>query len=582
MKSISAISDVSERDLKTLLNEIHQHNTRLPSFQRGFVWSAAAIKRLLGSVGNSYPIGSILRVKTKNGNSPLGARLFEPYDDKNVVPSSDVFQFMVLDGQQRLTSLLHVFYGLGDYLFFIDFKKLTAVIDDSEDFEDAIEVVKRSQINRLKYDDNDVLRDRWLMPCTYLSDGGYFRWKGEISANIDKKNDAKFSNFCSNITDYKIPVVTLKEDIELDALCTIFESINNSGKQLTPFELVNAKIYGSSETAIELSKKYKEAITDYPALNEKQLTDYTILQVITLLATYNSTTSGTSCKKKDVLQLKVADIDNWWDKTILSANFVIGNLLKNDCGLFNSSYLPYKSVLIPLIAIVAHTKFYEKTDKNVGAIRADLIRWYWNVVFAQIYETSTDTRGAKDFNELVSWITQSGSEPENMQKNFLDGLDLREYDNPNSGIYRGVLCLASMQKPRDFYSGSPVDTFENIDDHHVFPDAFLKNYVDANGKKPYNNSDKLRNNILNRALISSTTNKKIQAKKPSVYIRDIKSTYMLSSKFIDMLKSHLLPHEDITCYENNDYELFLKQREKIIIEQIKIVTGRKNLLDTTN
>jgi hypothetical protein len=111
---------------------------------------------------------------------------------------------MVLDGQQRLTSLLQVFYGLGDYLFFIDFKKLTAVIDDSEDFEDAIEVVKRSQISRLKYDDNNVLRDRWLMPCTYLSNGGYYQWKGELSPKIDKEYNTKFNEWCNNIISYKL------------------------------------------------------------------------------------------------------------------------------------------------------------------------------------------------------------------------------------------------------------------------------------------------------------------------------------------------------------------------------------------
>jgi uncharacterized protein with ParB-like and HNH nuclease domain len=137
---MSSISDVQPRSLKELLAEINRHDTRLPEFQRDYVWNVAAIKKLLGSVGSNFPIGSILRLSTKTGQAPFGWRLFNPYNIEQVNIDQS-FKYMVLDGQQRLTSLLHAFYGLGEYLFYIDFKKLhfqyTETPDDI-DFEDCI------------------------------------------------------------------------------------------------------------------------------------------------------------------------------------------------------------------------------------------------------------------------------------------------------------------------------------------------------------------------------------------------------------------------------------------------------------
>lgn len=62
----------------------------------------------------------------RNTHSYFAAREFEG------APSLDSFQptYLILDGQQRLTSLFQAFYGVGEYQYFIRLKPL---LDGAED-----------------------------------------------------------------------------------------------------------------------------------------------------------------------------------------------------------------------------------------------------------------------------------------------------------------------------------------------------------------------------------------------------------------------------------------------------------------
>ncbi len=604
---MSNIADVQPRVLKSLLLEIHQDDTRLPEFQRDFVWSVDAIKRLLGSLGNEYPIGSILRLNINNGQAPFGWRLFNPYNTTKKQVNT-TFKYMVLDGQQRLTSLLHAFYGLGDYLFYIDFKNLhdqyNQIADHSDNtpddinFEECIVTVKKTQIERpqYQYNQDSVQKTKWLMPIKYLSEGGFYQWLGRVEPTISQEDKNRFYELCENISNYQIPVVTLSENISISAICTIFETLNSSGKQLTPFELVSARIYGQSQSTVEMRKLVQNAQLQYTHIASKEFSDYALLQVLALLVTYNSRIDKqkanptidlrnlpvVSCKRKDVLAINVSDVNQYWDDIIEASDFAF-QMLKASCGLIDLRYLPYKSILVPLIATIVQIRLHKKSGPTVAAIKVKLTEWYWNVVFSQHYETSTDTRGATDFVQLVDWIENNKPQPSTMHTDVIEQLSLREFDNPNSGIYKAVICLINQRQALDFYSGNSVNTLSEIDDHHVFPYAFLKQKfprTDINDKQ----REQYYNCVLNRTLISRRTNIKIKDKMPSIYIAEIKNTHrksvistVLSSdnrtKFHDIFDSHLLPHEDDTCYLNDDYESFLSQRQDVIMLEIKKVTG---------
>ena len=103
---------VGQKPLRDLLNEIHTGSARLPDFQRDFVWDPNATISLILSIAQNFPAGSILRVL--DGQQSFETRAFAGAPDLKTK-----HHVLVLDGQQRLTSLYQAFYGVGEYLSLI-------------------------------------------------------------------------------------------------------------------------------------------------------------------------------------------------------------------------------------------------------------------------------------------------------------------------------------------------------------------------------------------------------------------------------------------------------------------------------
>src|SRR4029434_306439 len=125
---MSLFEDTNPRALKDLLGEIHSRLMVLPDFQRDFVWEPGATQELIVSIANNYPAGSLLRVR--DTKRVFAARELEGAPDLD----GQKHIFLVLDGQQRLTSLYQAFYGVGEHRYYLDLQKL---LEDA-DFEEAI------------------------------------------------------------------------------------------------------------------------------------------------------------------------------------------------------------------------------------------------------------------------------------------------------------------------------------------------------------------------------------------------------------------------------------------------------------
>ena len=82
-------------EVETLLKDIENKDLVLPEFQREFVWKEQDIKTFIQSLYNGYPTGSLLIWKTLNPPKLRG-------DNK---PSENIYTRVLLDGQQRLTTL---------------------------------------------------------------------------------------------------------------------------------------------------------------------------------------------------------------------------------------------------------------------------------------------------------------------------------------------------------------------------------------------------------------------------------------------------------------------------------------------
>ena len=96
--------DSTKRLLPDILKEIINGQIQLPDFQRGWIWDDDHVRSLLISISRSFPVGAVMLLET-GGSVNFQVRPIEniPVDK----PLSKV-ELLVLDGQQRLTTLTQV------------------------------------------------------------------------------------------------------------------------------------------------------------------------------------------------------------------------------------------------------------------------------------------------------------------------------------------------------------------------------------------------------------------------------------------------------------------------------------------
>jgi hypothetical protein len=174
---------------------------------------------------------------------------------------------------------------------------------------------------------------------------------------------------------------------------------------------------------------------------------------------------------------------------------------------------------------------------------------------------------------LVGWL-KGGDPPETIALLKFDPNLLRDTTPRQRAIYRGTICLVlgCAGGARDFHTqsiitGNLIDQ-EGIDDHHIFPAAYLE-------KKKGISESKRRDCVLNRTLIDRTTNQMISDCAPSHYLAQIKNT--VNFPFDTVLKSHCLPTGDTSSLLTDDFEAFLTWRQNELWKEIQRVTGLQTM-----
>lgn len=561
---MSIFEDTNPRELKELLADIHGRNMVLPDFQRDFVWDPAATQELIVSIANNFPAGSLLRVRDRN--RIFAAREFEG------APKIDgqSHTFLVLDGQQRLTSLYQAFFGVGDHRYYLDLKKLLA----GNDFEESIFHLRTTTKKVNEYATEDGQAKELIAPLSVLKDGagGFSKWVRKVARRLESDARIKLEDelteveekWIQTIDDYRFPVVTLAENTTADALCTIFETLNRTGVKLTVFELLTARFW---KDGIRLREEWESARETYPIIAEFDVDPYYLLQAIALVSR-----AAPSCKKSDVLNLAVADFNTWWNK-VVSALAEGLTILRDDCGVALPKWMPYATMLVPLIAVLANSG----TDNTAatGANREKIKRWFWCSVFGQAYENAPNSQAAKDLTELLRWFN-GGDEPDVVRGLRFDPRTLRDVTPRQRAIYRGTICLilGAGNLARDFHTQAVITgklmKEESIDDHHIFPSDFLQKVKGVDIARQ-------RDCIVNRTLIDAVTNRKISNRAPSDYLKAIRDTP--GFPFDAVLESHFLPTGEASPFWTDNYEVFLDWRQERLWIEIKRVTGLEAATD---
>ena len=100
---------MNKRDIsiETLIEKIKSKEITLPEIQRRYVWTSTKVRDLLDSLYRGYPTGTILVWENQDGNQHSRDL------DVDMAPSQSAIStnLMLLDGQQRLTSLTALMTG---------------------------------------------------------------------------------------------------------------------------------------------------------------------------------------------------------------------------------------------------------------------------------------------------------------------------------------------------------------------------------------------------------------------------------------------------------------------------------------
>ena len=442
------------RQLMAMLDQMHSGELALPDFQRTFVWAPDATRELIVSMIRGFPAGNLLFLQ--GGSGQFKPRTAEGAPDSHLQPSH-----LILDGQQRLTSVYQALFGVGQSRFFLD---LGGVLSGAE-VDESVRVVSVERAQGLAA--IEAQASALVLPIAEVRNGGSIRWIDKVvRARADEDPDRVRAllyeaqqAYVEPLTRYSFPVTVLPESTELEAVCTIFETLNRTGRPLTPFELISARAFAGG---LSLFDHWQAARDEYPILEDFEIEPYYLLQVIALRL-------GTQCKRSIVLGLPADAIEQEWAPAVHDMASAL-SMLRVECGVVVSKWLPYRPMLIPLA--VAWRDIAAATGPEQGAMRAKLIRWFWCACFTGEYESSSATLAERDSPVLRAWL--AGGEPPPVVRDFAwDPERWREITRRQQGLYRATISLTLSQSPRDFHTGAPLTpeliNAEKIDDHHVFP-----------------------------------------------------------------------------------------------------------------
>ena len=177
---------VNTRQLETLLDEIHSEALGLPDFQRSYVWDPDDTVHLIASIARQYPAGSILTVG--NAGNYFVTRKFEKAPDNGHNPN-----YLVLDGQQRLTSLYQAFFGCGEYIFYLDINLYLEGKDlaDGEviKFQKAKKKVGTKSFREVMESDISYQAENRVMPLSVIFGPGknFNKWEKKFNKAIPEE-----------------------------------------------------------------------------------------------------------------------------------------------------------------------------------------------------------------------------------------------------------------------------------------------------------------------------------------------------------------------------------------------------------
>ena len=568
--------------IKHLISHIDENNIVLPEFQRNFVWDFTKSYDLFDSLVREIFIGSIIYgvpsfeisvrgidIRPRRGKGSRAKIEITSYNKSKIEQLVQVGNFrLLLDGQQRVTSIYRALKGF-DKVWFI--ARETNQNTENNTLEESLgEFSGRESEDNLSINLHDIYQ---IMDGTIRRESQKEDILKRSQFGMKLQNDSfdkVFSNYLS-LTDKLQDLFKADKLVSYYLLNTsaekfslFFERSNSKGIQLNFIDILAAKLYSGFNL--------REKIEDYDNQNQGiSLTREVVVRSIAYLVS-----NGKEIGRNYILQNLNSDhFNEHWDKVCNLYTKSVNYLLQNNF-LIGQNWMVYENMLIPLIIFLNDlpgNEFSQSSENQTQFIKY----WFWASILSQRYGGVTLETILRDSSALSHVAKEEVIPNANYFKTFhlkIDNEeDLLNVQSKRSALYQGILNLINYDNSRlvDWKNSNKISTSEKIDDHHIFPKAYLRSLYD-DSHELYS----LIESVVNRTVIPKITNIRIGKKSPSTYLNEIKLT---NSKLDESLDSHLIPREILDGKFDLSYNVFLKNRAiKIMDLVVEHVEAPKNVI----
>lgn len=432
---IQRTTTIEDPDLVDLLDGIHAGEVALPNFQRDFDWTDSDVRALLATVLNGWPMGSLLLIE---GNADT-KDFYDPRAFEYAPPLTGIPETIVLDGQQRLTSLYTALYNKSESVYAVTLGDGLAW-NDIDSLDSSLRTFKRSAWEN-HYASPQAQISARLMPVSALrSSSRFFDWRDSAAdgdLDVLEELTGLYRRHLSGLYRYRMPALRITRDTHPAAVARIFERVNKTGQQLGAFDLMVAK---SFTPEFNLRVKWEQAHKRFPELSKFYGDDgLAPLQVIALRVLDDVRASS-------VLKLTPVSIHDYWERAAESLAGAVRFAMQH-LGVLTRDWLPYNSLMVVL---AAHLWTEAISEQEALTIK----RWFWRSSLTARYAVGSNTVAVSDFKRLQAG-TFEASDPIN-----LDWAIFRDATKQSAGaLHRAWLCAlaaSSGERGEDLEASLPI------------------------------------------------------------------------------------------------------------------------------
>ncbi|MGH4029368.1 GmrSD restriction endonuclease domain-containing protein [Actinomycetota bacterium Odt1-20B] len=594
------MAGLDSANLKTLLGDIASGRLQLPDFQRDWKWDDDRIRAIIATVTLDYPLGVTMTLET-GGESPFRARpLTGSHAGADREPS-----LLLLDGQQRLTSLFQALYVADSPVltvnsrnrpvrrwYYVDIAKATGSPSDRDEAIVSVpedRMLRRDFGRTVVHDLTDTAGEceAGLFPLRIVFDTQQVNaWRRVYERVDEERNFDLWSQFEDKVLhpvrSFQVPMINLSSSTSMDAVCAVFERVNTGGVPLNVFELLTATYAGNRAYTSRAGTYYdlpstwrsiKEHVAErYPVLGrldvelDDGLSNSDFLQSVALVRTWNlkqkDASVGVSCKRRDLLELPLDDFEEL-APGLKDAFEWVGSFLFSQC-IVHAADLPYRTQVVPLAAVRAILG--EELDTPAAIQKIE--QWYWCGVLGEMYGGSTETRFTRDVEQLIAWIRDDAEVPDTVADAYFFPERLLTLKTRNSAAYKGIFALLIRQGAVDWhYTEGPMPPGRlveyGVDVHQVFPKSWVRRDLD----EQYPASS-----IVNKTPLSLRSAQALNGA-PSAYLEPLAAAAdMRPEWFDDVIATHLINPKTLRA---GDYVAFFEARSASLEELVYQAMGKR-------